>query len=52
VRKKKKKKERKIETTAGKYNGLPITMGGHKQSELKQKNTQHAKPKQTHKNKT
>jgi len=25
-----KKKKKKTETTAAKYNGLPITMGGHK----------------------
>jgi len=29
IRRGKKKKEEKIETTAVKYNGLPITMGGH-----------------------
>jgi len=28
---KKKKERRKIETTAAKYNGLSITMGGHKE---------------------
>jgi len=29
-RRKKKKERRKIETTAARYNGLPITMGGQK----------------------
>jgi len=28
-KKKKEEEKRKIETTAAKYNGLPITMGGH-----------------------
>jgi len=29
-----KKRRRKIETTAAKYNGRPITMGGHKQMQF------------------
>jgi len=32
------KRRKKIETTAAKYNGLPITMGGHKEHTQAQQN--------------
>jgi len=34
MRKKNRKKRKKIETTALKYNGLPITMGGHNKTRI------------------
>jgi len=34
VEKEERKKERKKETTAAKYNVLPITMGGHKKVDI------------------
>jgi len=44
IRRGKKEKRRKIETTAAKYNGLPITVGSHNKRYIVQQNTSELLP--------